>query len=54
LKGSISVQRLAMIWTVRDSNYGRENIFYPFQKNLDRSGTHTAWYSMYTGVLSQG
>ena len=54
LKDSVSVQRLATGWTIRDSNYGREKYFLLSKRTHTRSGTHTAWYSMYTGVLSLG
>ena len=50
LKDSVSVQRLATSWTVRDSNYGRENIFSPLQKNPDQIwDTHSLIFNVHWG-----
>jgi len=50
LNGSVSVQRLATGWTVWDSNYGREKIFSPLQKNPDQIwDTHNLIFNVYWG-----
>lgn len=46
----MSVLRLATGWTVRDSNYGRENIFSRLQKSPDHIwDTHSLIFNVYWG-----